>query len=109
MTSTKATQAPRHKEGSRKAKVHDLFDRQGQDAAWTLGLKLKLAQGTLRSWFGTWRREATPVKRKPAKQIAKSKAAKPTSTSKAAAASETIQIVTPTPDQPESIPVFLNG
>lgn len=64
MTS-KTKQVPKHKEGSRKSKVHALFDKQGQDAAWTLGLKLKLSQNTLRSWFGTWRREATPLKRKP--------------------------------------------
>jgi hypothetical protein len=43
-----------HKEGSRKGKVHELYDKQGREAAWTLGLKLKLKQGTLRSWFGAW-------------------------------------------------------
>ncbi len=46
-----------HLEGSRKGKVHELFDKQGPEAAWTLGLKLGLKEGTLRSWFGTWRRE----------------------------------------------------
>jgi hypothetical protein len=43
-----------HVEGSRKAKVHELYDKQGAEAAWTLGLKLKLKQGTLRSWFSAW-------------------------------------------------------
>ena len=47
-----------HKEGSRKGRVHALFDKEGQDAAWTLGLKLKLSPNTLRAWFGTWRRES---------------------------------------------------
>ena len=50
-------------EGSRKAKVHELFDKQGDTAAWTLGLKLKLKENTLRSWFGEWRREGTKRKR----------------------------------------------
>jgi hypothetical protein len=45
-----------HKEGSRKGKVHQLFDEQGAEAAWVLGLKLKLKEGTLRSWFAAWKR-----------------------------------------------------
>ena len=45
-----------HKEGSRKGKVHQLFDEQGAEAAWVLGLKLKLKQSTLRSWFAAWKR-----------------------------------------------------
>ena len=45
-----------HVEGSRKGKVHKLFDAQGAEAAWTLGMKLKLKEGTLRSWFAAWRR-----------------------------------------------------
>jgi hypothetical protein len=45
-----------HKEGSRKSKVHQLFDTQGTEAAWVLGLKLKLKEGTLRSWFAAWKR-----------------------------------------------------
>src|SRR5262245_53852801 len=54
-----------HSAGSRKGKVHELFDRQGPEHAWTLGLKLGLKQGTLRSWFGLWRRSdkgAKPTK-----------------------------------------------
>ncbi len=94
MTSSKPTQAPRHKEGSRKAKVHDLFDAEGQDAAWTRGLKLKLSPNTLRSWFATWRRDAQPVKKRPAKKTAPK-------TSKAQTPS--------VPEPVESIPVFLNG
>jgi hypothetical protein len=45
-----------HRAGRRKGKVHELFDTQGADAAWTLGLKLRLKESTLRSWFATWRR-----------------------------------------------------
>ena len=46
-----------HKAGSRKGKVHQLFDEKGPEAAWTLGKKLKLKETTLRAWFGAWRRE----------------------------------------------------
>jgi len=45
-----------HKEGSRKGKVHQLFDEQGAEAAWVLGIKLKLKEGTLLSWFAAWKR-----------------------------------------------------
>ena len=45
-----------HNEGSRKGKVHELFDKEGPEAAWVLGLKLKLKEGTLRSWFAAWKR-----------------------------------------------------
>lgn len=45
-----------HKEGSRKGKVHELFDKEGLEAGWVLGLKLKLKQSTLRSWFAAWKR-----------------------------------------------------
>jgi hypothetical protein len=46
-----------HVEGSRKSKVHQLYDKEGPEAAWTLGLKLKLKEGSLRNWFGVWRRD----------------------------------------------------
>jgi hypothetical protein len=53
-----------HKEGSRKGKVHQLFDEQGAEAAWVLGLKLKLKEGTLRSWFAAWKRPLSDSKEK---------------------------------------------
>ena len=53
-----------HKEGSRKGKVHQLFDEQGAEAAWVLGLKLKLKEGTLRSWFAAWKRPQSDGKEK---------------------------------------------
>ena len=64
-----------HVEGSRKGKVHELFDKQGPEAAWTLGLKLKLKEGTLRTWFGQWGRAEEKAKPK-AKPPAKAKPSK---------------------------------
>jgi hypothetical protein len=66
-----------HVEGSRKGKVHELFDRQGAEAAWTLGTtKLKLKPGTLRSWFGQWGRADAQAAKPKAKPAPKSKLAK---------------------------------
>jgi hypothetical protein len=63
-----------HKQGSRKAKVHELHDKQGPDAAWVLGKKLGLKEGTLRTWFGHWRhatgKSAKPVKASKLEKIA---------------------------------------
>ena len=63
MTGAAAKAAPKlpagykaHTPGSRKGKVHELFDKQGSEAAWTLGLKLKLKQSTLRTWLAYWNR-----------------------------------------------------
>jgi hypothetical protein len=42
--------------GLRQRKVRQLFEEQGPEAAWTLGLKLKLKRGTLRTWFEQWKR-----------------------------------------------------
>jgi hypothetical protein len=53
-----------HKEGSRKGKVHELFDKDGAEAAWVLGLKLQLKQTTLRSWFAAWKRLQSKSKAK---------------------------------------------
>jgi hypothetical protein len=53
-----------HKEGSRKGKVHELFKKEGPEAAWVLGLKLKLKEGTLRSWFAAWKRPQSERKEK---------------------------------------------
>ena len=43
-----------NKEGSRKSRVHQLFDKDGAEAAWVLQLQLKAS--TLRSWFAAWKR-----------------------------------------------------
>jgi hypothetical protein len=45
-----------HTVGSRKGTIHELFDKEGEDVAWTRGLKIGLKQGTLRSWFAAWKR-----------------------------------------------------
>ena len=51
-----------HLAGSRKGKVHQLHDKQGAEAAWVLGKKLGLKEGTLRSWFAAWKRtDAKPA------------------------------------------------
>jgi hypothetical protein len=52
------------KRKSRKARVKDLFEKQGIQAAWTLGLKLGLKQSSLRVWFSRWH-HAKPVKQAP--------------------------------------------
>jgi hypothetical protein len=51
MTTTK------HRDGSRKQKIHELYSKEGMAPAWTLGMKLKLAESTLRTWFSRWRVE----------------------------------------------------
>jgi hypothetical protein len=52
------------KDGSRKSKVRELFKKDGPEAAWVLGLKLKLKEGTLRSWFAAWKRPQSEGKEK---------------------------------------------
>jgi hypothetical protein len=70
MTTKIAESYKGHQEGSRKGRVHQLFDTQGEDAAWTLGRKLKLKKSSLRSWFGEWRRAKKPASKKPADRAA---------------------------------------
>jgi hypothetical protein len=50
---------------SRKSKVRDLYNREGAEAAFVLGTKLKLKPSTLRTWIGTWRRDAAKATPKP--------------------------------------------
>lgn len=40
--------------GRRKSKVRDLFETEGAEAAWVLGLRLGLNDSTLRAWFAYW-------------------------------------------------------
>jgi hypothetical protein len=69
----------KHIDGSRKQKVHALFDKEGDAAAFTLGTKLKLKQSTLHTWSSRWRREnveaALATKAKPKAKVAKAKVA----------------------------------
>jgi hypothetical protein len=46
-----------HREGSRKSKVHALFDSAGAAPAFTLGLKLGLKPSSLHTFFSKWRVE----------------------------------------------------
>ena len=43
--------------GSRKEAVAKLFDQHGPERAIAEGLEMGLKEGTLKSWFGTWRRQ----------------------------------------------------
>ena len=63
----------KHREGSRKQKIHALYDAEGETAAFVLGRKLKLKDSSLRTWFSKWR--ADTVQANLAKN-AKAKAAK---------------------------------
>jgi hypothetical protein len=69
-----------HLAGSRKGKVHELHDKQGAEAAWVLGKKLGLKEGTLRSWFAAWKRADA----KPAPKAKKAAPSKPTAEKAAA-------------------------
>jgi hypothetical protein len=52
----RATEAKRPREGSRKAKVYDLYHEETKDAAIAYGLTLGLKESTIRSWIGTWKK-----------------------------------------------------
>ena len=83
-----------HIEGSRKSKVHQLYDEGGAEQAWGLGLKLKLKENTLRSWFGAWghgaQKKKVKAKAKPAaKTKPKKKAKHPVNVDNAAMATAT--------------------
>jgi hypothetical protein len=74
-----------HIEGSRKQKVHALFDKEGAAPAFTLGTKLGLQASSLHTWFSKWRAE--DVKAALAKNAkAKAKAKKATKVKPAQAA-----------------------
>ena len=62
-----------HLEGSRKSKIHEAYDKHNAETAWTLGRKLKLKEGTLRTWFGAWKRTDDKSKKGKAKPARKSK------------------------------------
>jgi len=58
------------KRKSRKARVKDLFEKQGIEAAWTLGLKLGLKPTSLRVWFSRWHRATLAAEdTEPVKQV----------------------------------------
>jgi hypothetical protein len=62
-----------HKAGSRKSTIHELFDTEGREVAWTRGIKMGLAENSLRSWFGTWATEVGIGRVKKGAKVAKVK------------------------------------
>jgi hypothetical protein len=55
----RATEAKRPRDGSRKAKVYDLYHETTKEDAVTYGLSLGLKESTIRSWIGTWKKHRT--------------------------------------------------
>lgn len=63
---TKITQAMRlnakrvsnHRDGSRKSRIHRIFDAKGADVAMRVGKRIGLKDTTLRSWFSQFRSHA---------------------------------------------------
>jgi len=55
----RATEAKRPREGSRKAKVYDLYHETTKEAAITYGLSLGLKESSIRSWIITWKKNRT--------------------------------------------------
>jgi hypothetical protein len=72
-----------HKVGSRKATIHELFDKEGDDVAWTRGKKTGLKETTLRTWFAFWRRSAKPATAKKATKVKNNSVNPPVSKSEA--------------------------
>jgi hypothetical protein len=68
-----------HRPGVRKGTIHQLDDEQGAEVAWTRGLKLKLKESTLRTWFsrgGEPAKVSKPVAKAKPKQATKAKVVK---------------------------------
>jgi hypothetical protein len=65
-----------HKAGSRKGTLHELWDKEGRDVAWTRGKKMGLADNTLRAWFAASAREAGTGRVKKSAKVAKVKITK---------------------------------
>lgn len=51
-----------HRDGSRKSRVHSMYDKKGADVAFKFGRGLKLKETTLRSWFVQFKKCGTKVK-----------------------------------------------
>ena len=52
----RANETKRSREGSRKAKVYDLYHEATKEAAITCGLSLELKESSIRSWISTWKK-----------------------------------------------------
>jgi hypothetical protein len=55
----RADETKRPREGSRKAKVYDLYQEATKEAAITYGLSLGLKESSMRSWITSWKRRRT--------------------------------------------------
>jgi hypothetical protein len=55
----RANETKRPREGSRKAKVYDLYHETTKEAAITYGLSLGLKESSIRSWITTWKKNRT--------------------------------------------------
>jgi hypothetical protein len=52
-----------HRNGSRKAQVHQAFEAQGADGAMGKGRELDLKDLTIRCWVNAWKRSMAKAKR----------------------------------------------
>lgn len=63
-----------HRAGSRKSKIHQIFDKQGREAAVAAGKKMKLKDATLSVWTSTWARGGkSPARKNASKGAVKGK------------------------------------
>lgn len=68
----------RHREGSRKSKVHAAFEEKGKEEALKLAAKLGIKEGSAKRWVMDWSfaaKAAKPAKPAPKKRAAKKSAA----------------------------------
>jgi len=96
------------KEGSRKAEIWRIFQKEGGDAAMAAGLAKQLARGTMISWFGVWKREGV----KPASELTvepKAPKGKPVKGAKPKAAPKAAVVLISDQAAPASAPRFDYG
>lgn len=75
-----------HRPGSRKSEVHKVFLEEGKEMAHAFGLKKKLKESSLRSWFSTWNTAGDKPKKVAKKAAAPVAAKKPEPAKKPAVA-----------------------
>lgn len=79
-----------HRAGSRKSKVHQVFDKEGKEKALIFGKKQGLKESSVRSWISSWNRADAKAKaaKKKAAAPKKAVAAKKPATKKSNAAAQ---------------------
>jgi hypothetical protein len=82
-----------HMPGSRKGTIHQLYDEEGVEVAWTRGLKMKLKESSLRSWFARWGGGKKPAPKVMTKPMATKPEVKPK-------AKKAAKVVKPKPEAP---------